>query len=289
MIARALGIDPLEFRRKNMLREGRPQATGTDHQGRRRSKRCSTASPSGMNWKQPFDRGTGTLRRGRGIAIGHQGRDLADHLGRDRQRLRPTAAPSLYCGTVDMGQGSDTAMAQIAGEVLDIAAESVKVVHSRHRRTPYDMGTLGSRSLFHMGHAVQLAAEEARDKIKALARDVGEPEGSNIPLPELFQKKYGMQAGNIVGTGIYMPDYVPPDPATGLTANVTPFWMVRAPPAPRSRSTPRPATCASRGWSTWSTAAGRSIRRSSRRRSPAPRSCSSASRCSRRCISTPAR
>ena len=35
-----------------------------------------------------------------------------------------------------------------------------------------------------------------------------------------------MQAGNIVGSGTYKPDYVPPDPATGLTPNVTPFWMV---------------------------------------------------------------
>jgi CO/xanthine dehydrogenase Mo-binding subunit len=79
-----------------------------------------------------------------------------------------------------------------------------------------------------MGHAVRLAAQDARDKIKALARDVGEPEGSNIPLPDLFKKKYGMQAGNIVGTGTYKPDYVPPDPATGLTPNVTPFWMCAA-------------------------------------------------------------
>src|SRR5207248_11241708 len=76
--------------------------------------------------------------------------------------------------------------------------------------------------------AVRLAAEEARAKIKALAREVGEPEGSNIPLSELFKKRYGMQAGNIVGTGIYKPDYVPPDPANGLTPNVTPFWMCAA-------------------------------------------------------------
>jgi CO/xanthine dehydrogenase Mo-binding subunit len=79
-----------------------------------------------------------------------------------------------------------------------------------------------------MGHAVRLAAEDARAKIKALARDVGEPEGSNIPLADLFKKKYGMQAGNIVGTGIYKPDYIPPAPETGLTANVTPFWMSAA-------------------------------------------------------------
>jgi len=92
--------------------------------------------------------------------------------------------------------------------------------------TPYDMGTLGSRSLFHMGHAVRMAAEEARAKLAALARDVGEPEGSNIPIAELFKKKYGMQAGNIIGTGTYKPDYTPPQPGTGLTPNVAPFWMV---------------------------------------------------------------
>jgi CO/xanthine dehydrogenase Mo-binding subunit len=75
---------------------------------------------------------------------------------------------------------------------------------------------------------VRLAAEEARDKIKALAREVGEPEGSNVPVSELFKKRYGMQAGTIIGTGIYKPDYVPPDAASGLTPNATPFWMCSA-------------------------------------------------------------
>jgi CO/xanthine dehydrogenase Mo-binding subunit len=87
------------------------------------------------------------------------------------------------------------------------------------------MGTLGSRSLFHMGHAVRLAAEDARAKIAALRTELGEPEGSNAPLGDLFRKKYGMQAGNIVGTGTYNPDYIPPGP-DGLTTNATPFWMV---------------------------------------------------------------
>jgi len=88
------------------------------------------------------------------------------------------------------------------------------------------MGTLGSRSLFHMGHAVRRAAEDAAEKLKQLARDVGEPEGSNTPIPALFQKKYGMQAGNVIGTGIFKPDYIPPAPGTGLSDNVTAFWMV---------------------------------------------------------------
>jgi CO/xanthine dehydrogenase Mo-binding subunit len=116
-------------------------------------------------------------------------------------------------------------MAQIVGEVLNMAAETVRIVPRDTDVTPYDMGTLGSRSLFHMGHAVRLAAEEAKAKLAALAREVGEPEGSNAPIADLFVKKYGMRAGNIVGTGTYKPDYVPPDPQTGQTANATPFWM----------------------------------------------------------------
>ena len=58
---------------------------------------------------------------------------------------------TLYGSTVDMGQGSDTANAQIVAEVLNIPAESVKIVHPDTDVTPYDMATLGSRSLFHMG------------------------------------------------------------------------------------------------------------------------------------------
>jgi len=76
-----------------------------------------------------------------------------------------------------------------------------------------------------MGNAVRLAAEDAKSKIAALARELGLPEGSNIPVAELFQKKYKMQAGNIIGTGSYIPNYVSPD-QQGLTPDATPFWMV---------------------------------------------------------------
>jgi CO/xanthine dehydrogenase Mo-binding subunit len=76
-----------------------------------------------------------------------------------------------------------------------------------------------------MGHAVRLAAEEARDKIAAMRRELGEPEGSNTPVSGLFIKKYGMKAGNIVGSGSYRPAYVAPDHDTGLSPEITPFWM----------------------------------------------------------------
>ena len=77
-----------------------------------------------------------------------------------------------------------------------------------------------------MGHAIQRAAQDVRNKIAALRREAGEPEGSNIPISALFQKRYGMQAGNIIGSGAFKSDYISPSRETGQSTNVTPFWLI---------------------------------------------------------------
>jgi CO/xanthine dehydrogenase Mo-binding subunit len=224
MIARALEVDPLEFRRKNILREGRPQATGTIMKDAA-IEAVLERTAERMSWRRPFDRGEGAVRRGRGLAVALKA-VISPTTSVAIVNVNADGSCVLYCGTVDMGQGSDTAMAQMVGEILNVPAESVRVVPRDTDITPYDMGTLGSRSLFHMGHAVRLAAEEARAKLAALADELGVPEGSNIPVAELFQRKYGMQAGNVIGTGTYKPGYVPPNPETGQTPDATAFWMV---------------------------------------------------------------
>ncbi len=223
MIARALKLDPIEFRRKNILRDGRPHATGTVMKDAAIEKVLDKLAER-VN-AQPLERGTGVVRRGRGIGLGIKA-VITPTTSVAIVNVSADGSVALYCGTIDMGQGSDTTMAQMVGEVLNVPAESVRVVQRDTDVTPYDMGTLGSRSLFHMGHAVRRAAEDAREKLRALAREVGEPDGSNIPIPALFVKKYGMQAGNVIGTGIYKPDYIPPAPNTGLSENITAFWMI---------------------------------------------------------------
>jgi len=226
LMARSLGLDPVEFRRANILRERRPQATGTLMQDAAIAEVLDRLAAR-MNWGKPFDHGSGTIRRGRGIAIGFKA-SISPTTSIAIVNVAADGSCTLYCSTVDMGQGSDTANAQLVAEVLNIRAEQVTVVHPDTDVTPYDMATLGSRSLFHMGNAVRLAARDARDKIAALARELGLPEGSNVPVAELFQKKYKMQAGNIIGIGSYIPSYAPPDHATGQTPNATPYWMVGA-------------------------------------------------------------
>jgi CO/xanthine dehydrogenase Mo-binding subunit len=140
-----------------------------------------------------------------------------------------------------MGQASDTTLAQIAAEVLALPTSAIRVVHPDTDVTPYDMATLGSRSTFHMGNAVQLAAQDARAQLLrvaagALGTDVEALEcrdgavvsrtGPTMTFREVMLARFAMQAGTIIGFGSYTPPYQKPDPATGTSPDITPFWML---------------------------------------------------------------
>ena len=224
MVARALEMDPLEFRRKNLLRNGRPQATGTVLRDAATGEALERAAAR-IGWGEPFDRGSGTVRRGRGIAIGFKA-SISPTTSVAIVNVYADGSCALNCSSVDMGQGSDTAMAQILADTLKIPIGSITVVHPDTDVTPYDMATLGSRSVYHMGHAVRRAAEDAREKLLAMAHEVDLP--AETAIPDIFRKRYGMQAGNVVGTGSFIPEYTPPDYETGQSDDVTPFWMVGA-------------------------------------------------------------
>jgi len=103
------------------------------------------------------------------------------------------------------------------------------------------MATLGSRSTFHMGNAIRIAAEDARNKIVEMhaqqldlpvtdltARDGGvETNGREFhTFGEILARQFGMQAGNIIGYGTYTPTYQKPDSVNGTSENITPYWMV---------------------------------------------------------------
>jgi CO/xanthine dehydrogenase Mo-binding subunit len=241
IIARKLGMDPVEFRLKNVLRDGDEHATGTI-MSNAKVVECVESVARQIGWDTPFDRGTGVIRRGRGIAVGLKA-SISPTTSVALVTVAADGSCTLAISTVDMGQGSDTAMAQVAAETLGIRTESINVVHSDTDVTPYDMATLGSRSTYHMGHAVRLAADDARNQLLALAATyLGVPAetcvcedgiistsaGKSMTFKELFVARFGMQAGNVVGTGSFEPPYAKPDMTTGQSKNVTPFWMIGA-------------------------------------------------------------
>jgi hypothetical protein len=102
------------------------------------------------------------------------------------------------------------------------------------------MATLGSRSLFHSGNAVKLAAEDALQKLNQQKSELGL--AADTPIADVFRKKYGMRAGSIVGVG----SFIPPVHAAGRERPDRQCHAVldgRARAASSSRSTPRRAGC----------------------------------------------
>jgi CO/xanthine dehydrogenase Mo-binding subunit len=140
LIAHKLGMDPVAFRRLNLLENGRPHATGTvlkDAGLRLVLDRVASA----MDWDKPLDRGTGTVRRGRGIGLGFKAL-VAPTTSVATITAGGDGSCTLLISTVEMGQGSDTAMAIVAADVLGLRAEDIRVVNPDTDVTPYDMATL---------------------------------------------------------------------------------------------------------------------------------------------------
>ena len=178
-----------------------------------------------MNWKAPFERGNGAGAPGRGVAIGIKA-SISPTTSVAIINVSADGSTTLYMGTVDMGQGSDTTMAQIIAEVLGLRTEWKRGA-SRHRHHALRHGARSARArsstwAMRCGSRPRMRRRSCRSS----RVEAGLPVGTNYPPAEIFKKRYGMQAGNVVGFGSYIPSYKSPDPQTGLSDNVTPFWMI---------------------------------------------------------------
>src|SRR5712692_8693428 len=127
-IAHRLHMDPLDFRRKNHVQKGDWDPMEMEEvDGVWRSKRqfrscglpqCLEHGVAAIGWYEPFDRGDGKpIRRGRGMATAMQGSGVASfELGGASIKLNEDGSFNVMTGATDIGQGSDTVLAQIAAE-----------------------------------------------------------------------------------------------------------------------------------------------------------------------------
>ena len=130
-------------------------------------------------------------------------------------KLNEDASLSIYTGTVEMGQGSETVLAQIAGKELGIPLQTIQVLGVDTDVVPYDLTTSSSRSTFHMGKAIQLAAQDIMRQLKQIVvKEYGMPEDkvtfadgkirlaeTQLDYAEVMFKRFGMQGGTLVGDG----------------------------------------------------------------------------------------
>ena len=106
------------------------------------------------------------IRRGKGLACMIKA-TITPSISCAVVKLNEDASLSIYTGTVEMGQGSETVLAQIAGKELGIPLPTIQVLGVDTDVVPYDLTTSSSRSTFHMGKAVQLAAQDIMRQLQA--------------------------------------------------------------------------------------------------------------------------
>ena len=183
-IAHRLGMDPLALRRKNHVQKGDwDPIEGEEIDGVWHSKRhfrscglpqCLDTGAAAMNWHGPFDRGDGKpIRRGRGMATAMQGSGVASfELGGASIKLNEDGSFNVMTGATDIGQGSDTVMAQIAAEALGVGMEKI-VLHSVDTDSSvFDYGSYASSTTYISGGGVKVAAERVRQQILEVAGDM---------------------------------------------------------------------------------------------------------------------
>ena len=186
-IARELGLDPLEFRLKNVVRAGEehPMSQGVERRprGARRDdpheRDCRVrAAGGGVDWmgdRETGDRETGdwndsryspirqlpALRRGKGVALVMQGTAIPNlDMGAASIKMNDDGSFNLLVGATDLGTGSDTVLAQMAAEVLGCPLDDFIIYSSDTDFTPFDKGAYASSTTYISGAAVVEAARQ---------------------------------------------------------------------------------------------------------------------------------
>ena len=177
LVAQTIGMDPLEFRRKNLLRPGSVTLTGekiTPHSGDVRKCLDSVAEAIGYGGLTPAEKArearTG-LKIGKGIATLHKAPAMPPFTATAVVvKMNSDGSVLANVGLTDIGQGSTTAFAQIVAERLGFPLSKVRVTIEKDTdRDPYDWQTVASKGLMLTGNALILACADLLAKAYEVA------------------------------------------------------------------------------------------------------------------------
>lgn len=246
-VAKEIGMDPIEIRRVNGLAPGKSTGTGEI------MKSCGFLEAldqvaEAIQYDKPCNPPSGPHKvRGKGIAGGWKSPSQPTNAGSAAIiRMNEDGTFFLMTSGHDIGQGSDTALTQIAAEVLccDPSKFTIRTGDTDH--TPYEWQTVASRITYCAGNAIKLAAEDLKEKLLDLAQiklgyikrelyledgwiiNRNHPE-SRMPMSDLalglaFEDGSGY-GGPAIGVGTFtLPNNINYDPATGYSPKPAAFW-----------------------------------------------------------------
>lgn len=228
-IAKNLNIDPVDFRRKNAIREGDILNYGGKMNPNGLVEAIDKVAEA-IEWGKKEYSDDPNKAIGKGIALFWKAPAMPPNASSSAfLKFNEDASLNIMISGMEIGQGLLTVMAQIAAEVLSVAPEKIRVETPDTDRNPYEWQTVASHVTWGCGRAVERAAIDAREQIfdlieRALGKDRSslylEDEcvkskkeiGFSLPLKDFIingiMKEDGTyRGGPIIGRGMFMPEF----------------------------------------------------------------------------------
>lgn len=223
--ARALGLDGLQIRLRNLVAKGEEVVKG-DFPADGDWQQSVRLAAETVGWNEPLPAG-----RGRGIAVAIKS-GATTGLSNSTVRLLADGSAIVYAGTSDMGQGARTIFAQLVSDALSVPMEKISVVMGDTSVVPFDLQTSASRSTVFMGTAISRACEDICEQVAELATDLTglQPEeirvaDGKVHLPDgiqtvhdFVQRGLGRWNGELIGNGRMRKPTVKEHPLGGTPA-----------------------------------------------------------------------
>ena len=216
--AHAIGMDPAEIRRRNLIPPNKlPYTTPTlwvydSGEFTRLMERCIEASDAkGFAARKKASEKNGKLR-GRAVSFYIEFGGIFNE--RMDLRFDPSGALSIFAGTHSHGQGHATVFAQLAHEWLGVPFDSIRYVQGDTAQVAIGRGTYGARSAMVGGNALKVAADTLVEKGKRLAADMMEADAADLEFKDGQYRVTGTdKAISIVE--VAKASYAPMGPLTG--------------------------------------------------------------------------
>lgn len=194
-LARELGMDPADVRRRNMIRgDEMPYDTGMPYRdgnplvydsGDFSAMLEDALQASGYD---AFRKEQGAFRakgiyRGIGISAYTEGTGIGPYEGAT-VKLDPSGRVVVATGACCQGQGHETSFAQIAADALGVPLEWVTVIGGDTDRIPFGIGTFASRSAVLAGNAIAAASRRVREKVVEAAAKLLEARADDLEIED---------------------------------------------------------------------------------------------------------
>ncbi len=228
--AKRIGLDPVEFRRRNAIQEGDILNYG-GHMNPSGLRECIDKAAEAIGWGKRVENATESTKvTGKGFACFWKAPAMPPNAASSAFiKFNEDGSLNILISAMEIGQGLLTVMAQIAAEVLTVPISKIRVEVPDTDRNPYEWQTVASHITWGTGNAVKKAAEDCREQIFDLVEHaLGKKredlylEGEHVcsrsdptfkkPLREfvingLMMSDGTFRGGPIMGRGMFMPEF----------------------------------------------------------------------------------